>query len=332
MKKRNLRFFKCADYICVPMDDSELGDGKGPLQGLPFLKTEEKYKELEGSALLCAKELRLSVSLGRRGDIDQCTRPLAERAEELAEYRQASCLLHKSPDPDDNFYRLEQTGSGTVWIYNKGKRSLRFQTGDGLLYRVCAGTVQPLGPGNTRAMIQPHKILLDVDSGGPPNACIYGWEGNRAEEIDSEFVKWSSGSYLLDVTAGPDHYMFLRNKAGALLRQVSGPEKPVVIGNVGAEPMRVDTRMGKFEIPAGTLARLDRDAPFQREPKKVLLTQGQHGGKYLLESALLLDGGRWKPLNICICASSIQVKDGPFVVQTLRWRDNRDYYLEDPPE
>ena len=42
---------------------------------------------------------------------------------------------------------------GTLWIHNSGRRSLRFQTADGLLYRVCAGNVQPLTPGNRLARI-----------------------------------------------------------------------------------------------------------------------------------------------------------------------------------
>ncbi len=154
--------------IFVTLDDSGLGKGETPLRKELYLKTGEGHKELDGSALLYAKELRLGVSLVRCCDDDQIFRPLEERAEELEEYRQASCVLRKNPDPDDNFYRVEQSGSGTVWICNKGKRSLRFQTADGLLYRMCAGTVQPLDPANAQARIQPYKILLDVDSGGSP--------------------------------------------------------------------------------------------------------------------------------------------------------------------
>ena len=153
--------------IFVTLDDTRLGEGETPLKVELYLKTEDGRKELDGSALLYAKELRLGINLCREHEDPQSI-PLEERAEELARYRQAGCVLRKNPDPEDNFYRVEQTGSGTVWICNKGKRSLRFQTADGLLYRVCAGTIQPLDPANTQARIQPSKILLDVDSSGNP--------------------------------------------------------------------------------------------------------------------------------------------------------------------
>lgn len=154
--------------IFVTLDDSELGKGKTPLRGDLYLKVQDDRKELDGSALLYAKELRLAVSLTRCGDKEKFNRPLEERNDEIAEYYQAGCVFRKNPDPDDNFYRVERAGSGTVWIHNEGNRSLRFQTADGLLYRVCAGSVQPLEPSNTQARIEPPKILLDVDSGGNP--------------------------------------------------------------------------------------------------------------------------------------------------------------------
>lgn len=39
----------------------------------------------------------------------------------------------------------------------------------------------------------------------------------------------------------------------------------------------------------------------------------------LLESALLLDGGRWRPLNICAGDGSVQIRDGSFAAQTLTY-------------
>lgn len=152
--------------VFVTLDDSELGKGKTPLQEEMYLKTEEGRKTLDGSSLLYAKELRLGVSLSRCCDEEQIFRPLEQRSEELAEYRQAGCVFRKNPDPDDNFYRVETTGSGTLWINNSGQRSLRFQTADGLLYRVCAGNVQPLVPDNRLARIDPPKVLLDVERDG----------------------------------------------------------------------------------------------------------------------------------------------------------------------
>lgn len=152
--------------IFITLDDSKLGKGAAPLQKELYWKTKDGRKALEGSALLYAKELRLGINLTR--DDTQYTWPLECREAELEEYRQASCVLRRNPDPDGSFYRVEQSGSGTIWICNQGQRSLRFQTADGLLYRVCAGAVQPLSPGNAMARVQPYKILLDVDGGGNP--------------------------------------------------------------------------------------------------------------------------------------------------------------------
>lgn len=154
--------------VFVTLDDSELGKGETPLQEEIYLKTEAGRKALESSSLLYAKELRLGVRLPRCEDKEQFLLPMEQRGEELAEYRQASCVFRKNPDPDDNFYRVEATGSGTLWIHNSGQRSLRFQTADGLLYRVCAGSVQPLTPGNRLARIDPPKVLLDVSRHAEP--------------------------------------------------------------------------------------------------------------------------------------------------------------------
>lgn len=152
--------------VFVTLDDSELGTGKTPMKKELYLMTEAGRKDLQGSALLYAKGLRLSAALPRCEDIEQVFQPLELRGHELAEYRQANCVFRKNPDPDDNFYQVETDGAGTVWIKNSGQRSLRFQTADGLLYRVCAGSVQPLAPGNRLARIEPPRVLLDVDRDG----------------------------------------------------------------------------------------------------------------------------------------------------------------------
>ena len=166
--KQNIPFDMKPGDIFVTLDDSELSAGKSPLCGELYLKTGDGRKNLDGSVLLYARELRLAVSLSRCSTKYQIDRPLEERKEELAEYYQTGCVFRKSPDPDGNFYRVEKVGPGTVWICNKGNRSLRFQTADGSLYRVCAGSIQALDPANMRARIKPPRILLDVDSEGNP--------------------------------------------------------------------------------------------------------------------------------------------------------------------
>ena len=162
-------------------------------------------------------------------------------------------------------------------------------------------------------------------------AYAYRWMGDWAEEINIDFTeethildaisgtKDDGGYHVLDITSGAGHYVFLLNKARTFLRQVFGPKKPVVVANLGADAIRVDTFLGKYSIPSGTVLRLDESAP-QREKKSVLLTFGekQRVGSPL-ESAMLLDGVRWRSLITYANDSSIQVKDGPFVVQTLTY-------------
>lgn len=64
---------------------------------------------------------------------------------------------------------IEGMENDTVEISReKNSAPLRFQTADGFLYRVCAGSIQPLEPSNTQARIEPPKILMDVDSGSNP--------------------------------------------------------------------------------------------------------------------------------------------------------------------
>lgn len=163
---------------------------------------------------------------------------------------------------------------------------------------------------------------------------VYRWvDGCGAGDVATDSTGDGDGPHVLDFTAGTDHYVFARNGARTFLRQLSGPAKPVVVGNIGADPIRVDTKMGKFMVPAGTVLRLDRNTPFQRERKKVLLTFGGRGDREnLVESALVLEDGRWRPLNICASDGIIQIKDGPFVVQTLACaRCPSTVTLKDPP-
>lgn len=163
------------------------------------------------------------------------------------------------------------------------------------------------------------------------SAYVYRWTGDEAEEIDAEFVEDGIGASVLDFTAGTDRYTFIRNGAKNYLKQFDGPIKPIVIGNIGADPVRIATCLATFTLPAGTAFRLDLDAPVKWEPKKVLLTFSGRDSEFPLESALLLEGARWRPLNICAKGSSFQIKDGPFVVQTLRYtRYSNTVELENP--
>lgn len=164
-------------------------------------------------------------------------------------------------------------------------------------------------------------------------AYVYRWAEGCVEDICTDFMTDYIGAHVLDFTAGEDRYIFVRNETGTYLRQILGPDKPVVVGNIGAEAIRVDTLMGKFVVPAGTVLRLDQSAPLQRERQKVLLNFAcENGGSSPLKSALLLEAGRWRPLNICASKDLIQVKDGAFSVQELRSHGMHHVKLCDPPD
>lgn len=160
--------------------------------------------------------------------------------------------------------------------------------------------------------------------------------GGSAEELGIDSTADDDGSLVMGITSGTERYVFLLNKARTFLRQTSGPEKPVVVANIGADVIRVDTFLGKYSVPAGTVLRLNESAP-QREKKKVLLTFADIGRLRtgsLLESATLLDGGLWRPLITYADGGHIQIRDGSFVVQTLSYSEfgyKSTVTLKDPP-
>lgn len=171
-------------------------------------------------------------------------------------------------------------------------------------------------------------IRSGPSTGDSSNAYVYCWQGEDVQDLG---VRFQDG--ILEVSAHEDHYVFLRNGSGNFLQQVSGPAKPVVIGNIGADAIRVNTPLGKFLVPAGAMLRLDRGAPLQREKKKILLTFSDDTRRESsLKSALILEGERWRPLNICAKYQMAVVKDGAFAVQTLTTEGSDVYMtLKDPP-
>lgn len=195
-----------------------------------------------------------------------------------------------------------------------------------------------------RIGMQPGEIaiytgaVLDGLYGGPSaysnpsSTYVYWLENGDIQELDSQFQ-----DNVLEVSIHEEHYVFLRSGSKNFIRQISGPAKPVIMGNIGAEAIRVDTPLGKFLVPAGTVLRLDRDAPLQREKKKVLLTFSDEAGREnYLKSALILEGERWRPLNACASGDLVKIKDGAFTVQTLtvnsHGRFGIDVTLNDPPD
>lgn len=183
---------------------------------------------------------------------------------------------------------------------------------------------------------QPKALSHDADT---QNAFVFLWRDGRPQKLNGDFQHDRADIDVLEVRTEAGEYTFLRDEPSGYVRQISGPAEPIVVANLGAIPLRVDTFLGKFTVHAGTMLRLDESAP-QREKKEVLLTVGARRN-WPLESAELWDGLSWRRLNICEQYSSIgrelAVLDGSAVVQyiTVQYYEDSDRYwlvMKDSPE
>lgn len=159
------KFFPKAkqDDLCLTF--GEFKPGEMPLKQAA-IRTETGFEDLEAAMVELGGGLLLSVQSERCCDGTLILRPLERRREELEGYRKRSCVLRRNGNSNSNFFTVTATGDSTIWIRNEGERSLRFQTPDGMIYRICAGYTEALALSNTPAQIASAKILLDL--GGNP--------------------------------------------------------------------------------------------------------------------------------------------------------------------
>lgn len=166
------------------------------------------------------------------------------------------------------------------------------------------------------------------------NAYVYLWQDGQPLELDAQFSSNGLNPDILTVRAGEEEFTFLRDCPTGYVCQTAGPAVPVVVANFGAIPLRVDTPLGKFTVQAGTLLRLDEDAP-QREKKKVLLTLSHEQS---LKSAEIWDGTGWRRLNIRREPYTIgegqgfTVLDGEAIVQQAAVNSSGELLMMDSPE
>lgn len=176
---------------------------------------------------------------------------------------------------------------------------------------------------------------LSPDS-GKRNAYVFLWKDGQPQELYAEFHLDRYGLDVLDVSAGEEKYTFLRDHPSGYIRQIAGPAAPIVVANLGAIPLRMDTLLGKFTVHAGTILRLDENAP-QREKKTVLLTVSSQQ-EQPLTSAELWDGNTWRRLNIreepadANEERSLTVLDGSAIVQYMSVNSKREIWMMDAPE
>ena len=138
--------------------------GELPLEQA-VIKTETDFENLGSSMTELGSGILLAVYAGRCCNPSLIFRPLDQRSEELEDYRKRSCIFRRNGDPNSNFFTVTADGDGTVWVHNAGKQSLRFQTPDGRIYRVCAGYTEALVPSNLQAQVAPVQVLLDLNNG-----------------------------------------------------------------------------------------------------------------------------------------------------------------------
>lgn len=168
------------------------------------------------------------------------------------------------------------------------------------------------------------------------NAYVYIRQDGQSQELDACFHRDGAGLDVLEVRTGGENYTFLRDQPSGYIRQVSGPERPITVANLGAIPLRVDTFLGKFTVHAGSALRLDESAP-RREKKKVLLVVASD---YIhpLKSAAMWDGVSWRRLNIreeladVYESKRVDVLDGSAIVQHLEANVQMEIFLMDSPE
>lgn len=183
--------------------------------------------------------------------------------------------------------------------------------------------------------LNPHQTN-GLSSGASRNAYVFRWQDGQPQELHTCFWCDGTGADVLDVQAGEERYLFLRDHPSGYIQQTAGPAVPIAVANLGAIPLRVDTFLGKFTVHAGTMLRLDENAP-RREKKKVLLTISSQYERSL-KSAEIWDEGVWRRLNICEEAfdadagRSFIVRDGSAIVQCVLVNSKREILMMDAPE
>lgn len=236
--------------------------GKLPLKQA-CIKTNAGFEELDGSMVELGNGLLLAVQSERCSNDEQIFRPLNQRGEELESYRKCGCTFRRNGDSNSNFFTAVATGDGTIWICNKGDRSLRLQTPDGLIYRVCTGYTEALIPSNVRAQVAPIQILLDLSNNqldlrigavytkygqAPWRQC--GMDCLSGTHVDSYFSRIFCGDDCLGVMESYSDYFLGAPKLEFLDIDSYGPSQWYV-RNKGKAPILLAWSDGRTaEVPA----------------------------------------------------------------------------------
>lgn len=274
--QEGMKFFPKAqrDDLCLTFGTFK--PGELPLKQAS-IKTETGFVELEASMAELGSGSLLVVQSARCCDGELIFRPLDQRRAELEDYRKRGCTFRRNGDSNCNFLTVAPAGDGTVWIRNEGDRSLRFQTPDGAIYRVCTGYTESLTPSNVRAQAAPIQILLDLNDNqldlrigtiyakygeAPWRQC--GMDCQSGTHVDSYFTRIFCGDDCLGVVESYSDYFLERPKLEFLDIDSYGPSQ-WHIRNKGKTPLSLcrHDRRGAVAPADGQVYRLD--ALFQSE-------------------------------------------------------------------
>lgn len=264
------KFFPDAkpDDLCLTFRAFE--PGKLPLKRA-IIKTAAGLKDLDGSMVELGNGILLAVQSKRCSDEKSVFRPLNQREEELEIYRKCGCTFRRNGDSNSNFFTVAASGDGIVWVRNEGNRSLRFQTPNGVIYRVCTGYTEALIPTNVQAQVAPIQILLDLSDNQldlrigtiyakygetPWQQC--GMDCQSGAHVDSYFTRIFCGDDCLGVVESYSDYFLGEPKLEFLDIDSYGPSQ-WHIRNKGQTPLSLRSHDGRGAVaPAdGQVYRLD---------------------------------------------------------------------------
>ena len=148
----------------------------------------------------------------------------------------------------------------------------------------------------------------------PTGECAHAfyWSGDHPEDAKISIHHYFQATYF-HIAYRKSAYVFCLENGNNLLRQISGPDRPFALCNLGGGPLRVDTISGKkFLVPAGELLRLGKQKWEEKRKKQIVLLTLRNDKKFHLCAAHILEDGNWRRLNQVVDKfppASIRVKD-----------------------
>ena len=152
-------------------------------------------------------------------------------------------------------------------------------------------------------------VVIDRSEGKCAHA--FYWRGEDYKDAKISIHHYFQATYF-HIAYRKSAYVFCLENGNNLLRQISGPDRPFALCNLGGGPLRVDTISGKkFLVPAGELLRLGKQKREEKRKKQIVLLALRNDKKFHLCAAHILEDGNWRRLNqvLDFLSTPIRVKD-----------------------